>query len=200
MKSSKVTETDEVPNEIIRILLEDAIGFLLILEMLNLCWVTCTMPALWQIARVAASFTQKTNRPVCPQTIGQSLFSNISLFTFLIDRRLRLFEHRIWRNEKSFLRGINNDDANVLLLRLQELSFRWQDVPLYFIFLDWVKCYEKIHHCPPLHALRCFGLLQQYLDDITAIYKDLRFIVRDAWSESDLRPQAEGLRQGDPLA
>ena len=35
---------------------------------------------------------------------------------------------------------------------------------------------------------------------ITVIYKDLNFFVRDAWGESDLRPQAEGLRQGDPLA
>ena len=35
MKSNKVTRTDEVPNEIIRILLEDAIGFLLILEKLT---------------------------------------------------------------------------------------------------------------------------------------------------------------------
>ena len=48
--------------------------------------------------------------------------------------------------------------------------------------------------------LRRFGLPQQYLDVITAIYKDIRFFVRDAWGESDLRPQAEGLRQGDPLA
>ena len=30
--------------------------------------------------------------------------------------------------------------------------------------------------------------------------QDLKFFVRDAWGESDLRPQAEGLRQGDPLA
>ena len=51
-----------------------------------------------------------------------------------------------------------------------------------------------------MDALRRIGLPQQYLDVITAIYKDLRFFVRDAWGESDLRPQAEGLRQGDPLA
>ena len=98
------------------------------------------------------------------------------------------------------MRGVSTDDANFLLLRLQELSFRWQDFPLYFIFLDWVKCYDKIHHGPLLDALRRFGLPQQYLDVIMVIYKDLKFFVRDAWGESDLRPQAEGLRQGDPLA
>ena len=63
-----------------------------------------------------------------------------------------------------------------------------------------MKCYDKIHHGPLLDALRRFGLPQQYLDVITVIYKDLKFFVRDAWGESDLRPQAEGLRQGDPLA
>ena len=176
MKSSKVTETDEVPNEIIRILLEDAIGFLLILEMLNLCWVTCTMPALWQIARVVAIFKQKGSARLPTNYRPISLLQHFSkLFTFLIDRRLRLLEHRIWRNQKGFLRGVSTDDANFLLLRLQELSFRWQDFPLYFIFLDWVKCYDKIHHGPLLDALRRFGLPQQYLDVLRAIYKDLKF-------------------------
>ena len=118
----------------------------------------------------------------------------------MIERRLRLLEHRIRRNQKGFLRRVSTGEANFLLLRLQELSFRWHDFPLYFIFLDWVKCYDKIHHGPLLDALRRFGLPQQYFDVITAIYKDLRFFVRDAWGESDLRPQAEGLRQGDPLA
>ena len=90
------------------------------------------------------------------------------LFIFLIDRRLRLLQYRIWRNQKGFLRGVSTDDVNFLLLRLKELSFRWQDFPLYVIFLDWVKCCDKIHHGPLLDALRRFGLPQQYLDVITA--------------------------------
>ena len=116
MKSSKVTGTDEVPNEIIRIILEDAIGFLLILEMLNFSWVNFTVPALWQIARVVAIFKQKGSARL-PTNYRHQL-SAMKLFTFLIDRRLRLLEHRIWRNQKGSLRRVSTDDANFLLLRL----------------------------------------------------------------------------------
>ena len=102
MKSSKVTGTDELPNEIIRIML-DAFGFLLILEMLNFCWVNCTVPALWQIARVVPSFKQEGSARLPTNYRPISLLQHFSkFFTFLIDRRLRLLEHRIWRNQKNF--------------------------------------------------------------------------------------------------
>ena len=120
---------------------------------------------------------------------------------FRIFRSLRVFAHISlvsWRRWPFGNRHADNKQKSQA--EILENSFRWQDFPLYVIFLDWVKCYDKIHHGPFLDALRRFGLPRQYLDVITAFYKDLRFFVRDAWGESDLRPQAEGLRQGDPLA
>ena len=62
-----------------------------------------------------------------------------------------------------FLKGRSTDDANFLMLRLQDLSRKWQSVTLYFLFLDWVKCYDRIHLAPLLDALRRFGLPDHYL-------------------------------------
>ena len=86
MKSSKVTGTDEVPNEIIRIMLEDALGFLLILEMLNFCWVNCTVPALWQIARVVAIFKQKGSARLPTNYRPISLLQHFSIVFCILDR------------------------------------------------------------------------------------------------------------------
>ena len=81
------------------------------------------------------------------------------------------------------------------MLRLQDLSRKWQGFPLYFLFLDWVKCYDRIHHAPLLDALRRFGFPDHYLKILAAVYSDLKFFVADAWGSSEILRQAEGLRQ-----
>ena len=82
--------------------------------------------------------------------------------------------------QMGFRRGRSTDDANFLLLRLQELCSRWQDFPLLILMLDWVKCYDRIYHGPLLDAPRRFGLPPHYLKVIQAIYTDLKCFVRDA--------------------
>ena len=99
-----------------------------------------------------------------------------------------------------FRRNHSTDDANFLLLRLIELAHRWQYLHVYILSLDWIKCYDRIHHKPLLDALRRFGLPPQYLRVLESIYCDLSFFVADAWGKSAVLRQEQGLRQGDPLA
>ena len=121
-------------------------------------------------------------------------------YTLLIDKRLRLIEHRVWRNQVGFRRDHSTDDANFLLLRLMEHAHRWQHLHIYILFSDWIKCYDRIHHAPLMDALRRFGLPPQYLRVLNSIYCDLSFFVADAWGKSAVLRQEQGLRQGDPLA
>ena len=181
LKTNKATGTDEIPNEIIRILLDDALGLGLVLRLLNFCWTTATAPALWQVAHVVAIFKNKGSAQLPTNYRPISLIRTFQkLFTLLIDRRLRSLEDRVWQMQMGFRRGRSTDDANFLLLRLQELCSRWQDFPLFILMLDWVKCYDRIHHGPLLDALRRFGLPPHYLKVIQAIYTDLKCFVRDA--------------------
>ena len=69
-----------------------------------------------------------------------------------------------------------------------------------YFFLDWIKCYDRIHHAPLLEALRRFVLPPQYLRVLESIYCDRSFFVADAWGKSAVTRQEQGLRQGDPLA
>ena len=129
------------------------------LQLLNFCWTTATVPALWQVARVVAIFKNKGSAQLPTNYRPISLFQTFQkLFTLLIDRRLRSLEERVWQMQMGFRRGRSTDDANFMLLRLQELCSRWQDFPLSILMLDCVKCYDRIHHGPFLDALRRFGL------------------------------------------
>ena len=89
LKTNKATGTDETLNEIIRILLDDALGLVLVLQLLNFCWTTATVPALWQVARVVAIFKNKGSAQLPTNYRPISLFQTFQkLFTLLIDRRL----------------------------------------------------------------------------------------------------------------
>ena len=163
-KRIKTPGTDEISNEILLIFLNDPIGFALVFRLMNYCWTHVVLPTDWQVARICAIFKNKgsTSLPTNYRPIAL-LQTFYKLFTLLIDKRLRLLEHRIWKMQKGFLKGRSTDDANFLMLRLQDLSRKWQSFPLYFLFLDWVKCYDRIHHAPLLDALRRFGLPDHYL-------------------------------------
>ena len=75
--------------------------------------------------------------------------------------------------------GLSTDDANHMLLRAMELALRWQDLSLYMFFLDWQKCYDRIHHERLLDAVRRMGVPPQYLKVLRAVYSRLRFYVWD---------------------
>ena len=200
LKAGKMPGTDQISNDMLRVILATDVGFDFVLRLMNLCWSENVLPDQWHVARIVAIYKQKgdsslpeNHRPIA---LLQTL---LKIFTALIDRRLRRLDHRIWRNQHGFRAGRSIDDANFFLLRLIEKSIRY-NLSMYILFLDWRKCYDRIHRDRLLDALRRFGLPPKYLQIILLIYKDLVFFVQDAWGQSDTLPQDEGLRQGDPLA
>ena len=102
--------------------------------------------------------------------------------------------------QMGFCRNHSIDDENFLLLRVMEHAYCWKNLPFYFLFLYWIKCYDRIYHGPLLDALRRFGLPQHYIRVLESIYADLSFFVADAWGKSAMSRQEQGLRQEDPLA
>ena len=78
-----------------------------------------------------------------------------------------------------FRRDNSTDDANFLMLRPMELAHRWQHFHIYFLFPDWIKCYDRIHHAPLLDALRRFGLPPQYLRVLESMYDQRIFVFKE---------------------
>ena len=66
LKKRKTPGTDKLSNEIICLVLDTDIGFAYILELMNLCWTTATLPELWHVARIVAK-----ERPRFLRTTGQ---------------------------------------------------------------------------------------------------------------------------------
>ena len=200
LKKGKMPGTDNISNDLLRIILDTDVGFDFVLRLMNFCWSEQVLPTEWHVARIVAIYKQKgdsalpeNHRPIA---LLQTL---LKLFTALIDRRLRRLDSRIWRMQHGFRSGHSIDDANFLLLRLIEKCIAYR-IPMHVLFLDWKKCYDRIHRDRLLDALRRFGLPPKYIQIILIIYSDLSFFVQDAWGRSADLPQHEGLRQGDPLA
>ena len=170
LKKRKMHGTDFLSNEIICLVLDTDWGSSYILELMNLCWTQCTMPQLWQLARIVAIYKNEgaTTLPqnYRPIALLQAMYK---IFTSLIERRLRVLEPHLWKMQQGYHSGHNTDDANHLLLRAIELTLRWQGLPLYLFCLDWKKCYDRIHIDRLLKALQRFRLPDHYLQILRMI-------------------------------
>ena len=169
--------TDNISNDMLKVILALDVGFDFVLRLMNLCWSEQVLPTEWHVARIVAIYKQKgdsslpeNHRPIA---LLQTL---LKLFTALIDRRLRRLDSRIWHMQHGFRAGHSIDDANFLLLRLIEKCITYK-IPMHVLFLDWKKCYDRIHRDRLLDALRRFGLPPKYIQIILIIYTDLIFFV-----------------------
>ena len=128
------------------------------------------MPQLWQLARIVPIYKNEeaTTLPqnYRPIALLQAMYT---IFTSLIERRLRVLEPHLWKMQQGYRSGHSTDDANHLLLRAIELTLRWQGLPLYLFCLDWKKCYDRIHIDRLLKALQRFRLPDHYLQILRMI-------------------------------
>ena len=201
LKKKKSPGTDHLSNEILLFVLNTEEGFAYILELMSKCWATAELPEEWQLARIVAIYKGKgsTLLPANYRPIAL-LQASYKLFSTLVEQRLRGLEDRVWKMQCGYRAGFSTDDANHLMLRAVELALRWQNLPLYILFLDWIKCFDRIHHERLLDAVRRMGAPSHYIKVLKSIYSRLRFFVADSWGTSTTREQEQGVRQGDPLS
>ena len=201
LKKKKSPGTDNLSNEVLLFVLNTVEGFAYILQLMNLCWATAVLPEEWQLARIVAIYKGKGAASLPANYRPSALLqATYKLFSILVEQRLRGLEGRVWKMQCGYRAGFSTDDANHLLLRAVELALRWQNLPLYILFLDWIKCFDRIHHDRLLDAVRRMGAPEHYIKVLRAIYSRLRFFVADSWGSSSTREQEQGVRQGDPLS
>ena len=86
IKGNKVSGTDEIPNEIILLLLSFSQGFTLVLSLMNQMWRTESYPDEFDVGRIAALFkggrVTDSAAQYRPISILQGLYK---LFTTLVD-------------------------------------------------------------------------------------------------------------------
>ena len=81
-----------------------------------------------------------------------------------------------------------------------EEAFNSADRAITFLALDWAKAFDSIDPKCLVRALQRFGLPDQYIQCIKAIYSDRKFYVAEKGFSSGIHAQHFGISQGCPLS
>ena len=171
-------------------------------EFCRLCWSNKQVPNSWHESRVALIFKKGdpsdcgNYRPITLLPIGYKLFATILL------ERLRKVgaEARLWPTQFGFLSGRSTRDAIFIARRYLEESWATQNGKVVLLALDWAKAFDSVSPAALSDAMRRFGIPSAFIDMISAIYSDRRFLVKDAGLTSSWYKQEYGICQGCPLS
>ena len=72
--------------------------------------------------------------------------------------------------------------------------------PIFLVFLDWEKAFDRIKQNKLIEALTRMDLPTKYIQAIQSIYNNPSFSVKMGNSQSTWRKQRRGIRQGCPLS
>ena len=112
-------------------------------------------------------------RPISLLCIGYKMFASILL------TRLREAgaEKRLWHTQFGFRRGRGTGDALFVARRVIENAWAKRDGKVILLALDWAKAFDSIAPAALNHALLRFGCPQHFVEMISAIYSDRRFVL-----------------------
>ena len=202
LKPRKASGLDGISNEFIGAIIATPAGFSLVLSICNDCWTREVCPDDWAIQRIVALYKGRgpCDKPVSYRPIA--LINTLSkLLSKLLEARLRIGLHgRISDSQFGFQAGMSVDDAAFRLLRAVDLAEGQRSLPLHAVLLDWNKFYDRVHKEPLVCALRRLGVPDKVCRLLSAMYKHMRFLIRDLFGVSSIMDKAEGLPQGDPLS
>ena len=202
LKRRKVAGTDDISNDFLIEFLATAVGFTVVLSIMNECFCRERLPDLFQVGRIATIYKGKgdVGLPVSyrPISLLQTLYK---LYTKLLELRLgSAMASRVSKWQYGAQKGLSVDSAIFGILRLIEMSENFRDFPIYLLLLDWEKAYDRVHPDRLVVALSRLGMTPKYIRIIESLYANMRFVVQDAFGKSAEEPQHTGLRQGDPLS
>ena len=120
----------------------------------------------------------------------------------LIDQRLLDggVDAKIRATQYGFRPNRNCSEALMLIRRMIDAAHEMKSESLSMVFLDWAKAFDRIRGDSLLKALRRFGLPEQFVNMIGAIYVERKFFIQDHCGTSSIFHQFAGIAQGCPLS
>ena len=203
MKRNKQCGADSIPAEFLHsICLPCSPASEWILSLFQSIWSNKRVPDSWHLAKIAAIF-KKGDVHECSNYRPISLLSSsYKLFALILLNRLRKanVDEFIWPTQFGFRQGARVSDALFMARRFIDKALATKDDKLVLLALDWAKAFDSIMPGPMLEALRRFGLPNQFLEMVSAIYDSRSFFVCDNHQDSSLHTQSAGISQGCPLS
>ena len=160
------------------------------------------VPKDWHIAPIACLYKKGDSaipdsyRPVSLLPVGYKVFASILL------SRIKQggAEQKIHETQYGIKSKSGTRDAICILRRLLDQCALSKNSNLIVLALDWAKAFDSVDPACLAKSLLRFGIPQQIVSIIEAIYRDRSFYVADNWSESDIHIQSSGISQGCPLS
>ena len=202
LKDGRSPGGDNIAAEFWKALAEHQVAMNKLLSLCNLCWQTKQVPTAWRSATVISLFKKgDTSMPSNYRPISLLAVAYKVLAALLFNRlKTGGTEGRIQESQYGFRPGRGTSDALFLARRIIDATLEDRDGQLYLLLLDWSKAFDRIKTSSLLLALQRFGLPQEVLDMVAAIYNSRTFTVRDSGKTSSLHAQSAGIAQGCPLS
>ena len=199
VKNNKAPGPDDIPAEVFKWLDTDTQTHLLFL--FNQILSTGKIPSEWKKATVVEIYKGKGShtdpemyRPISLLPTAYKIFARI------LQKRLEeAVDRHIRPTQFGFRRNRSTSQPIHIVRRLIE-SAESHDQPLYTLFLDWEKAFDKIHPQALITSLHRFGLNTAFTDIIKDIYTNPAFTVRAMNHQSTEHIAGSGIRQGCPLS
>jgi hypothetical protein len=132
-----------------------------------------------------------------PIALLQSLYK---LHAALLRNRLaEALDNRLDQNQYEFRSKKSTTQPLFVARRLIDIA-EASGGKLFLTFLDWEKAFDTIDEEELINAVRTMNVPEETIQELKAIYNDIRFRITDDEVYSSERKQNTGIRQGCPLS
>ena len=171
-----------------------------ILNMINEWWREGFFPEDKLRAMIASIYKkgdpkkQENYRPI------SLLCSVYKIYASLLQVRIsKAIDKDIYKTQYGFRKSRSTTIPLACVRRILERAEATQD-PIYLVFLDWEKAFDRVKQDKLLESLERMGFPVKYIAAIRSFYSNPSFAVKIGQSESSWKKQSRGIRQGCPLS
>ena len=199
LKANKAPGLDGMKAE--ALILLDYVGERILLDLLNECFTTRTVPQEWKQALVVNIYKGKGSESDPANYRPISLLNVLyKIFAALLQKRLAAaHDHHLRSVQFGFRAKRSTAEPTFVIRRLQDYSAKTGH-PCHILFLDWKQAVDKVNHKSLLTALKRLGVHPHYLDIIRDLYDSPEFCTQGYSAEKEWGKVHTAIRQGCPLS
>ena len=199
LRNNKAAGLDGTKAELL--LLLDHVGELILLDILNECYRSKTVPHEWKQALVVSIYKGKGSESDPANYRPISLLNVMyKVYAALLQKRLAAaHDHKLRVTQFGFRQHKSTQEPIFILRRLQDYSAKTGQ-HFHMLFLDWKQAFDKIDHRSMLIALKRIGVHEHYLAIIKDLYTDPEFCTQGYNAQREWGKVKTGIRQGCPMS
>ncbi|KAI5726127.1 hypothetical protein M8J77_024147 [Diaphorina citri] len=197
MKNGKATGPDEIPVEAWKSLGEKGIDILW--KMMKQIYERERIPDEWRESEIVPIYKQKGDIQDANNYRGIKLMPHtMKIWERIVEHRLRA-ETEISKEQFGFMPGKSTTDAIFALRQLME-KYLEKGKPLYFVFIDLEKAYDRVPRSEIWRCMRQKGAPEKYVTLVRDMYKDAKTKIRSSVGTTDWINVKVGLHQGSAIS